>query len=63
MKITDLFLVLFAALGAFNLGIGFLLTIERIFKSFGRKGNIWTSVYIIVTALGIVALKIILERS
>lgn len=68
MKITDLsifdiLLILFGTFGAFNLGIGCLLTIEKIFKSFGSKGNIWTNVYIIVTALGVVALKILLERS
>lgn len=63
MKITDLLLVLFAALAILNLGVGLLLTIEKIFKSFGSKTNIWMYVYIIVTALGIVALKIIIERS
>lgn len=63
MKITDLFLVLFAALAALNLGVGFLLTIEKILKSFGSKSSIWMYVYIIVTALGVAALKIILEKS
>lgn len=68
MKITDLsvfdiLLVLFAALAALNIGVGFLLTIEKILKSFGSKANIWIYVYIIVTSIGIVALKIILERS
>jgi uncharacterized membrane protein YuzA (DUF378 family) len=63
MKITDIFLILFAAIAAFNLGAGCLLTIEKIVKSFGRKANIWMYVYIIVTVLGVVALKTILERS
>lgn len=68
MKITDLsifdiLLVLFGAIGALNIGIGCTLTIEKILKSFGSKANIWMYVYIIVTSLGIVALKIILERS
>lgn len=63
MKITDLFLILFAAIAAFNLGAGCLLTIERILKTFGSKSPIWMWVYIIATSLGVVALKIILERS
>ena len=63
MKITDLFLILFAAIAAFNLGAGCLLTIEKILKSFGSKANIWMYVYIIVTSLGVAALKIIIERS
>lgn len=68
MKITDLsvfdiLLVLFAALAALNIGVGFLLTIEKILKSFGSKANIWMYVYIIATSIGIVALKILLERS
>jgi hypothetical protein len=68
MKITDLsildmLLVLFGAIGALNISIGCTLTIEKILKTFGSKANIWMYVYIIVTSLGIVALKIILERS
>ena len=68
MKITDLsvfdiLLILFAAIAALNIGIGFTLTIEKILESFGSKANIWMYVYIIVTSLGIVALKIVLERS
>lgn len=63
MNIIDIVLVILAAIAAFNLGTGCLLTIERILKSFGRKANVWMYIYIIVTSLGIVALKIILERS
>lgn len=68
MKITDLGIfdilrILLATIAAFNLGAGCLLTIEKIFAKFGSKGTLWVSVYIIVTALGIVALKTILERS
>ena len=63
MNIIDIVLVILAAIAAFNLGTGCLLTIERILKSFGSKANVWMYVYIIVTSLGIVALKIILERS
>ena len=63
MNIIDIVLVILAAIAAFNLGAGCLLTIEKILKTFGSKANIWMYIYIIVTALGIVALKIILERS
>ncbi len=63
MNIIDIVLVILAAIAAFNLGTGCLLTIERILKSFGSKANVWMYIYIIVTSLGIVALKIILERS
>lgn len=63
LSIFDILLILFGALGAFNLGAGCLLTIEKILKSFGSKANIWMYVYIIVTSLGIVALQIIIERS
>lgn len=63
MNIIDIVLVILAALAAINLGIGCLLTIEKIFEKFGSKGNRLMYVYIIVTSLGIVALKIIIERS
>ena len=68
MKITDLsvfdiLLILFAAIAALNIGVGFTLTIEKILKSFGSKANMWMYIYIIVTSLGVVALQIILERS
>ena len=62
MNIIDIVLVIFAALAALNLSVGCVRTIEKILKTFGRKGNIWMYVYIIVTTFGIVALKIILER-
>ena len=63
MNMFDIVLVIFAAIAAFNLGTGCLLTIEKILKSFGSKANVWMYIYIIVTSLGIVALKIILEKS
>ena len=56
-------IIILAAIAAFNLGAGCLLTIEKILKTFGSKGRIWMYVYIIVTSLGIVALKNIIERS
>ena len=61
--LLGILMVILAALAIFNIGTGCLLTIEKILKSFGSKSNIWMYVYIIVTSLGIVALKIILERS
>lgn len=63
MNIFDIVLVIFAALAALNLGVGCVLTIEKILKTFGSKGNIWMYVYIIVTSLGIVAIEILLKRS
>ena len=63
MNIIDIVLVIFAALAALNLGVGCVLTIEKILKTFGRKGNIWMYVYIIVTSFGIVAIEILLKRS
>ena len=63
MRIHELVLVIFAAIAAFNLGAGCLLTIGKIHEKFGSKGNRWVYAYIIVTSLGIVALKILLERS
>lgn len=56
-------IIIFAALALLNIGVGCLLAIEKILKSFGSKANVWMYVYIIVTSLGIVALKIIIERS
>ena len=63
MRIYDFALIILAAIAAFNLGAGCLLTIEKILKTFGSKAKTWMYVYIIVTSLGIVALKIIIERS
>lgn len=55
--------VIFAAIALFNIGVGCLLTIAKILKSFGSKATVWMYLYIIVTSLGIVALKILIERS
>lgn len=63
MNIIDILLVILAALAALNLSVGCVLTIEKILKTFGSKGNIWMYVYIIVTSLGIVAIGILLKRS
>ena len=63
MNIIDLVLVILAAIAALNLGAGCLLTIEKILKTFGSKARAWMYVYIIVTSLGIVALKILIEKS
>lgn len=57
-----LILLLFAAIAAFNLGIGCLLTIERILKTFHRKGELWMYLYIVVTSIGVVVLGKILSR-
>lgn len=58
--VFGLILLLFAAIAAFNLGIGCLLTIERILKTFHRK--LWMYLYIVVTSIGVVVLKKVLSR-
>ena len=63
MKIFDIVLVIFAAIAALNIGAGCIFTIEKIFKAFGRKAKLWVYIYVIVTSLGIFALKTIIERS
>ena len=52
-------LVVFGTIGAFNLGIGCVLTIEKISKKLQPK---WTYIYIISTSLGIAALLIISKQ-
>lgn len=51
-------LVLFGTIGAFNLGAGVLCMVEKILKKLTPK---WMYIYIITTALGIVALGIIIK--
>lgn len=52
-------LVVFGTIGAFNLGLGCILTIEKISKKLQPK---WIYIYIICTSLGIVALLIIMKN-
>lgn len=52
-------LVVLGTIGAFNLGTGCVLTIEKISKELRLK---WVYIYIISTALGIVALLIISKQ-
>lgn len=59
MKLYDIFIVLFGVIGAFNLGAGVLLTLEKITEKLSAK---WFYIYIISTTLGVVALKIIIEN-
>lgn len=63
MSIFDIVLVIFAAIAALNIGAGCVFTIEKIGKAFGSKGKLLVYIYIIVTSLGILALKTIIERS
>ena len=53
-SVLNIVLVLLGAIGALNLGIGVLLTIEKIAKNLSIK---WVYVYIIMTSIGLVALK------
>ncbi|MGM9610607.1 MAG: hypothetical protein ACI3ZE_03125 [Candidatus Woodwardiibium sp.] len=57
-----LLLILFAAIALVNLGIGCLLTVERILKTFQKKPEFWMYVYIIVTSIGAFAMKEILSH-
>lgn len=52
-------LVVLGTIGAFNLGFGCVLAIEKISKELRPK---WIYIYIISTSLGIVALQIILKN-
>ena len=63
MNIFDIILVIFAAIAALNIFAGCVFTIEKIVKVFGSKAKLWVYIYIIVTSLGIFALKTIIERS
>lgn len=53
-------LVLFGAIGALNIGLGCLSMVEKISKELPTK---WIYIYIVLTALGIVALRILLSKS
>ena len=63
MSIIDIVMIVLAAIAAINLGIGCLLTIEKILKTFGSKSTAWMYVYIIITSIGIVALATIIRKS
>ena len=52
-----IFLFVFGAIGLFNIGVGALLTVDKILKSGNSKANIWMYIYVIITALSFVALK------
>lgn len=49
---------LFASIAVFNLGVGFLLTLEKISEKLNAK---WFYAYIIITSLGIFALTEVLH--
>ena len=53
-------LVLLGAIGAFNIGTACIFMIEKISKELRPK---WAYIYIILTSLGIVALKILLSKA
>lgn len=53
-------LVLLGAIGAFNVGTACVFMIEKISKELRPK---WAYIYIILTSLGIVALKILLSKA
>ena len=54
-KFFNIIMVLFATIGAFNIGIGILLTVSKIIDK--KLKTYWIYVYLILTAIGIVALK------
>lgn len=53
-------LVLLGAIGAFNIGTACIFMIEKISKELRPK---WAYIYIILTSLGIVVLKILLSKA
>ena len=61
MKIFDVVLVLLGAIGALNIGIGILLTLEKIIEK--KLKPRWFYIYIILTSLGIFALMEILKKA
>lgn len=54
-SILNIVLFLFAVIGAFNIGMGILLTVAKIIDE--KLKIYWVYLYLILTALGIVALK------
>lgn len=55
LSFMNIVTALFAAIGAFNIGIGILLTVSKIIDK--KLKTYWIYVYLILTAIGIVALK------
>lgn len=60
MKILDIVLALLGAIGALNIGIGILLTLEKIIER--KLKPHWFYIYIILTGLGIWALQELIQR-
>lgn len=50
-------ILLFCIIGFFNIGIGVLLTIEKMAKTFRSRFGLWLWIYLIVCALCFVAIK------
>ena len=55
--IRGILLVVFCTIGSFNIGIGILMTIDKMSKTFHKRFTLWMTLYLILTALGILALK------
>ena len=58
--IFGILLVFFGSIGFLSICCAVINTVETIAKKLGNK---WANIYIVITLLGFVALKIILERS
>lgn len=54
-KLFKIIMFLFATIGIFNIGLGIMLTVAKIVDE--RLKIYWVYVYLILTAIGIVALK------
>lgn len=61
MKIFDVILIMLGAIGAFNIGAGILLTLEKIIER--KLKPHWFYIYLILTGVGIWALQEILEKT
>ena len=61
MKRFDIVLALLGAIGALNIGIGILLTLEKIIER--KLKPCWFYIYIILTGLGVWALQELLEKA
>lgn len=60
LSFFDILNGIFGAIGAFNIGVGIMLTVEKM-DSKKNKGY-WIYIYLILTAIGIVALSNIITK-
>lgn len=59
--IYGLLLIIFGIIGAFNIGVGILMTIDKMSQTFHKRFTLWMILYLVLTALGVVALEEIMK--